>query len=216
MGRIVDLISGIFGRRPDRTSGSPGYDPEVEIQAEVEAQVAAGYSARDEIVSHVMDVFEDEGVDEADIRSRVDAAILAYARDEARWTRSTDCDRLDEAFAGLEELGIVARQNFSCCGSCGSSEIGEEIRIARAEGRGILGYTFFHVQDTESAVAGGGVYLSYGTALKGGGRKESIAVGRLIVDELRNRGLSVDWNGSLSTRILVEMDWKRRRAGIDG
>jgi hypothetical protein len=32
------------------------------------------------------------------------------------------------------------------------------------------------------------------------------------VRELKEHGLSVDWNGSWDRRIGVSMDWKRRRA----
>ena len=35
--------------------------------------------------------------------------------------------RVDEALAALEAEGVISRQNFSCCGSCGSSEIWDEI-----------------------------------------------------------------------------------------
>ncbi|GAA3642822.1 hypothetical protein GCM10022267_31820 [Lentzea roselyniae] len=38
----------------------------------------------------------------------------------------TDPERLTRAFAALREAGITARENFTCCRSCGESEIGGE------------------------------------------------------------------------------------------
>ena len=53
---------------------------------------------------------------------------------------------LNRAFAALEEEGIIARQNFTCCGTCASAEIWDEIDDSREW----KGYVYFHQQDTES------------------------------------------------------------------
>ena len=53
---------------------------------------------------------------------------------QATWPAETDCDRLDKAFADLEQHGIVARQNFSDCGTCGVAEIPAEIDAAKKSG----------------------------------------------------------------------------------
>lgn len=49
----------------------------------------------------------------------------------------------------------MARQNFTCCQTCGLAEIDDEIEVVRAEGRPVRGYAFFHQQDTAGAVEGG-------------------------------------------------------------
>src|SRR5438270_300390 len=81
-------------------------------------------------------------------------------------------------FADLESAGIVCRQNFTCCGNCGGAEIGDEIEQQRELGREICGYTFFHWQDTERAVEGNGLYLSYGSILHG--EKAALAAGHQV------------------------------------
>ena len=86
----------------------------------------------------------------------------------------TDHDRLDDAFFTLDEAGIVARQDFTCCASCGHHEIWEEIGAEPARG-----YVFFHWQDTETAARGDGLYLAYGSTSEGD--EASVAVGREIV-----------------------------------
>ena len=70
---------------------------------------------------------------------RVTAELLAAHRaEQAGWESPTDCDRLDEAFATLNRLGIVARQDFSCCTPCGHKDIWQEIaRRRKATCRGL-------------------------------------------------------------------------------
>jgi hypothetical protein len=41
--------------------------------------------------------------------------IEEHRHQQSEWQGPTDCDRLDQAFEALEEEGIVARQNFTCC-----------------------------------------------------------------------------------------------------
>ena len=116
---------------------------------------------------------------------------------------------LDAAFAALEDEGIVARHHFTCCGTCGVAEIGDEIDAALARGVPVTGYTFYHMQDTESAVAGGRLYLNYGSLEDV--ERSCVGVGRRIVEVLQASGLQTGWDGSLSKRIGVALDWKRRR-----
>lgn len=135
--------------------------------------------------------------------------ILAQHRQEAAgWPAVTDCQRLDAAFSALEADGIVARQNFTCCQSCGHAEIAEQIDCAERSGQVTRGYTFFHQQDTESAVEYGSLYLAYGATSPGGPGAMSIA--QDVVAALRKQGLTVTWGGSTSQRIGVSLDWKRR------
>jgi hypothetical protein len=136
-------------------------------------------------------------------------ALAEQAEFQRSWPSRTDCDRLDAAFAALEADGVIARQNFSCCGTCGSGEIWDEIEEAQKEGRPARGYAFFHMQDTESAVEGYGLCLNYGACEEG--EAAAVAVGRDIVAALTAQGLQTDWDGSHAKRIGVSLDWKKRR-----
>jgi hypothetical protein len=53
----------------------------------------------------------------------------------------------------LEEEGIVAREHFTCCGSCGASQIHDEADSNH------FGYVFYHVQETESEQEPGNLYI---------------------------------------------------------
>jgi uncharacterized protein DUF6891 len=183
-----------------------------ELRREIEADVAAGFLDDHEIADRAVESFSDQ-VDPAVLypaaERLTEAALRAHARAQATWPAVTDCDRLDAAFAELERRGIVARQNFSCCMNCGSSEIWGEVADARGEGRVVRGCTFYHEQDTRRAAEGGGVLLAFQSTEDGD--DAAARVGREIVEVLRAHGLRPEWNGTAARRIAVPMDWKRRR-----
>jgi uncharacterized protein DUF6891 len=184
-----------------------------ELRNWIRREVAAGFSTAGDIAENAVEVLSDEH-DEKVLRTHAmnltREAIEAHRREQATWPVMTDCDRLDAAFAELERKGIVARQNFTCCQTCGHYEIGDEITVARRAGREVRGYTFYHMQDTESAVEGGGLYLAYGAVPSVDGAL--VAVGREIVEALHRHGLESKWDGSGNARIFVVLDWKRRRS----
>lgn len=184
-----------------------------ELRDIIETEVAAGFLDPHEVVECAVELLGDDA-DPVQLRAAAtrltEVMVAAHTRAQANWPAVTDCDRLDAAFAELERRGIVARHNFSCCQSCGASEIWEEVDEAEAEDREIRGFTFYHQQDTEGAVQGGGLHLAYQSTSDAEGASEQI--GHEIVEVLRKHGLEPEWNGSVSKRIRVPMDWKRRRA----
>ena len=184
-----------------------------EIHSYVASRVAEGFDSKEAIIEQATECFEDEHQrdDLGPHAERITVKLLnEHRRAQTQWTFPTDCDKLDKAFAELDRGGIVARQNFTCCQTCGHSEIGDEIKQARAY-REIHGYVFYHMQDTEQACASGHLYLAYGSVEEG---EEPIAnVGKRIVETLQRQGLRTDWNGSHNERVLVVgLDWKRRRS----
>ena len=64
------------------------------------------------------------------------------------------------------------------------------------------------MQGTESAVEGCGLYLYYGAVEEGEGA--ALRVANEIVDALQRQGLNTEWDGSSSSAIKVQLDWKRR------
>lgn len=183
-----------------------------DLREHVEREVAAGFLSPAAVVQSVLDVFvDDAGPDVLEpLAERLTRkAVAAHALSERTWPDVTDCDRLDDAFAELNRGGIVCRQNFSCCGNCGVAEIGDEMQAEAEAGLKVRGYAFYHMQDTEAAVEGCGLFLNYGAT--DGDAVASEDVGRKIADTLTRHGLTVQWDGSLQTRIGVQLDWKRRR-----
>jgi len=178
----------------------------------VDSKVREGFETRKEIVQGVTEIIDDEYEvsDAADrVAREVERRLKEHLRSQSSWPQVTDCDRIDRAFAALEAKGIVARQNFTCCQTCGNAEIGEEIEEF-AKTIEPKGYTYYHMQDTEGACEDGSLYLAYGTV--GGTDEDAVAVGNTIRDTLVENGLTVEWDGQLDKRICITgLDWKKRR-----
>jgi hypothetical protein len=183
-----------------------------ELRDCIERDVASGFSSPHEIIEHALEMVAND-YDAGELRPHAERlvceAVEARRAAERLWPRVTDCDRLAAAFAALErDVALVCRENFSCCGACGAGEIRLEIEQERQTGREICGYVFYHMQDTENAIDGYGLFLHYGSVLRG--PKAAAAVGQQLVAALRRAGLQVNWDGNPQRRIGVRFDWKRR------
>ncbi len=216
---MKSLFGRLFGKRaapqPEAALAPPA-TPLAEktewVRDQIRRDVASGFYDEDAILTNASDAFADDlSPDELrPLAQKLLRQALAEQRAaERHWPDETDCDRLDAAFAALEESGVITRQNFSCCGNCGATEIWDEVRAAEDAGVSARGYAFYHMQDTESAVDGGGLYLNYGACDEG--EDAALAVARDIVVELEAHGLETRWDGSWDQRIGVALDWKRRR-----
>ncbi|MBB5872734.1 hypothetical protein F4553_006168 [Allocatelliglobosispora scoriae] len=171
----------------------------------VRTQIAIGEDPYDEIVDDTVDYLTGEA-DSDEIRRLAeevaDAEFASFLVEQRGWPEVTDSDRLTAAFAELDRVGIVARENFACCQNCGHSEIGEEF----PEGEAPFGYVFYHQQDAERGANGEGVYLAYDG-------KDQTEVGASVVRVLQSHGLRPQWDGSPTQRIHLPLQWRRRRTG---
>jgi hypothetical protein len=102
--------------------------------------------------------------------------------------------------------GITARENFTCCRSCGQSEIGGAgSPVAR-------GFVYFHSQCTDAAASGHGLTLLYGGF--DGSPETTASVGRAAVAALEQSGLSVEWDDDPGQAITVApLNWRKRLVG---
>lgn len=182
-----------------------------ELRSIISRDIKGGYAGHGEIVDDALEMISDE-YDIEPLRPHAqrvfDEELALHRAAEREWPAVTDYDRLDRAFANLEARGIVCRQNFTCCGTCGSAEIWDQIKEATDMGVAVRGYAFFHMQDTEGAVDGSGLYLNYGAVEEG--EQAALDVAREISGEIESSSLKVDWDGSWQKRIGVKLDWKRR------
>lgn len=179
----------------------------------IRLQVKVGYDSRDEIIAAAVDMFDEDFDDKQELRRLAtrltDSALAAHYTEQRTWACETDCDKLDEAFAELDRLGIVARQNFACCQTCGHTEIDYEIGKTVVHRR-VHGYVFFHGQDSEHVANNDSLYLAYGSVSCND--DDSVAVGHEIVAVLKKHGLVVEWNGLIQKRIRIkDIRWQRRR-----
>lgn len=182
------------------------------LKRAIVAHVAEGFSTRNDIVGRFTEDPDEEEygeVDDALVEKLVDQAVRAHHAKQAKWTTPTDCDKLDAAFKALERNGVVARQNFTCCSNCGEAEIGGEMAEVKGRGRKVIGYAFYHMQDTQSAVDGGSIYIKYGASEITDDNTRMI--GRKIAAALTAAGLKPDWDDDPNTAIRVKLKWRKRR-----
>jgi hypothetical protein len=172
--------------------------------------VWSGFYEEAEILEIVTEeVFEQGEIDEEWALARIRDETTQKALDEASWPDVTDCDRLDDAFAMLNQSGIIAIQNAGYTQSDGIDEISEIYRELGGESSSVEGYCFYHGQDLERAVDGNGLMLTFGDIL--GTDEKGAEIGMRIVTILQRCGLDVQWPGSIDTRIEIpDICWQRR------
>ncbi len=222
---LLAIIGGVIGvvlaklymrkaEQPRPANQPPATDEQVqdEIADWAGRYVRMGFDTRDQIVEMVTEAMQDDYPDrvtEQRVAEITDRLLTEHYEAQQAWGRPTDCDKLDQAFAALQQQGIVARQNFTCCQNCGLAEMGDEI-AEFAKHTDPIGYTFYHQQDTESAELDGSFCLAYGTV--GGDENDALAIGGKVRQTLEAHGLTVEWNGQLDRRIEVTgLDWKKWR-----
>lgn len=128
---------------------------------------------------------------------------------------------LSLAFAELESIEVVARENFTCCGTCADAEIGDE----RDESQSWRGFVYYHQQDAEQIPEVRQTDIGYGAflgefvakdkweALDDSQKQDtyteivSALVKNEVVPILEKHGIGVQWDGDIGTRIrLLNVD----------
>jgi hypothetical protein len=178
----------------------------------VRRKVAAGFhESREDLEEAIDGAFYDDEASATAAYEALPAELAARERAMKDWPAVTDCDKLDAAFARLEASGIIARQDFTCCNTCGHYEIRDLLRDATKADRDVRGYVFFHMQDTDRVVAGEPLALRYGSPDRD--EQSDLVVGRAIADALRAEGIETSWDEDPTRVITVpSLRWQRRSA----
>lgn len=184
------------------------------------AEVEAGFSTDEQIVERAIRRYAGQGEYLAlrDLaRELVGFASGRHLLRQREWPLVTDCDRLELAFGRLGESGIVCRQNFHADDRQGLEAIDEEMDREEAAGRKVRGYAYYHRRDIDLAIAGGGLFLSYGASDGEADDDDGadLGIGAEVVEALRHLGLKPQWSGEGDARIHLPLQWQRRRAWID-
>ncbi|WP_405987297.1 DUF6891 domain-containing protein [Streptomyces sp. NBC_00872] len=180
-----------------------------ELEKRVREVLVGGYADRAELAELAEEYLvtaDRRPVSREQAEALADRMWLERVAEQAHWQGETDPERLTRAFAALQEVGITARENFTCCRGCGQSEIGGE------GGPDARGFVYFHSQCTDSAAAGHGLMLLYGGF--DGSSETTAAVGHEVVAAMEAVGLRADWDGDPGRAITVTpMKWRRRLVG---
>lgn len=116
---------------------------------------------------------------------------------------------LVKSFADLRRQGLIARTNFMCCQNCAGSAIADSVsKVSKEKAAKVKGCVFWHHQDEEDIRLRGNLSLAYGDLDSNVHGKVGLTneeVGKMVVETLKKRGLKVEWNGDVGTRIRVDL-----------
>lgn len=188
-------------------------EAEDDILSTVRYRVWSGFDSPDEVNDYIDDLIEDAGggdvkLDEEAIRAEVVRMFEEKRSAEASWPETTDCDRLDEVFDALDERGILCLHDAGYTLSQGQEDAADV--LGESEEDRYFGYVFYHGQDLERAIDGGGLMLAFDHVR--GDVPEKLSVGEALKKELEAVGFRIEWDGTGDRRIFIpEFDWKRRR-----
>ncbi len=185
-----------------------------EILMGMSCSLKYGFVSESDLVEEAIDLI-DESYDlytKEVIRSEVEqCATLSIQKAKAEqmlWPEVTDCDKLDAAFEELDQLGVIAAHDFTCCLSCGRAEMEDLLNDESNSSSYYWGGCFYHSQDTLFAVDCGDLHIAYLT--KDMSENSQRMLGGLITEVCCDYGLKAFWDGSIDRRVKVELDWKRR------
>ncbi|MFF0448368.1 DUF6891 domain-containing protein [Streptomyces sp. NPDC004609] len=189
----------------DPAEEEPAWDTMKELTSMLRTQIAAGYADIEDLVDSADDFLDGEGEPgpgEEELGTLIGELWRERLAEQAGWEGETDPERITRAFDVLEDAGITAREDFTCCLSCGTSEIGSE------GSPGARGFVFFHSQGVEGAVETGSLSLYYGGF--DGSEDTTAAIGREVAAAVAGEGLRVEWNGLPDRAVEVKLDWRKR------
>lgn len=182
-------------------------------------RVWGGFHTQSEIFEDAIEMlqedwFLDEPIEERDEEATakiISSELAKKSEAEAQWPAETDCDRLTRALEALTATGIVSLENAGYTLSDGWSDYQEVVQNEWSEGdllSPVRGGCFYHQQDLERAITGGGLDLAFGSVT--GEDPDSCKIAIEIVEQLRALGFKPEWNGTVGQRIHLPIEWQRR------
>ena len=184
------------------------------VRQEAWESISPGFYPREEVKAVIVELVHydpDLQVTEAQAAEIVDQ-LWTKRLDELAAGSSrhpTDDQRVETAFIRLKESGIVASMNLGA----DRGDAIHESELLVAESNVGLGYVYFHSQDANRlAYPNATLYIGFDAVIDDPDARDSAAldVARRTVAELESQGLTVEWNGSIESRIaLKSIDWRR-------
>ena len=115
--------------------------------------------------------------------------------------------RLNRAFLAMRKNGLIARQNYLCCGGCAAYGLTEMAEARARRGRKILGAVSYHQQAATRFREGGELCITFGqvhSEALGALGVETSLVGAMVVAALEAEGLEPFWSGDENECITLD------------
>ncbi|MEM8671383.1 MAG: hypothetical protein AAGG48_27935 [Planctomycetota bacterium] len=182
-----------------------------DVKAEIASLVRSGFYDRDRLIQvFTEEMYEPGELNAREVTAEIDTQCVQYETEKQSYPDTTDCERLDRAFEKMNDRGVLALQNAGYTQSDGFEDVGE-VYLQHPDQASIIGYCFYHGQDLQRAVNGGGLYFAFGPVDPVDEQTVGIDVGNIVREELKNAGLSVEWDGTFEQRLGVpKVKWQKR------
>lgn len=182
-----------------------------EVQNRIYVLVHGGFDDAERIEEVLLyELHEPGALDAAAVHRFVAHTFEALELSKASWPAVTDCDRLGRAFAQMQRQGLICLQNAGHTQSDGYALVQQALEQLQ-DAQDMIGYCFFHHQDLERALGGGGLQLAFGPLEPRLGPSLGVEVGQRAVRALAAAGLHAQWDGTVAQRICIPaFDWKYR------
>lgn len=171
-------------------------------------QVRMGFSSFEDIKESILEQIEDnEFTEEISTEwsiGMIEKELEKVLAESKSWESPTDTERLISAFDELCELNFIALHNAGVTSSDGEYEVVEVEGILRESGVASNGYCFYHEQDLSRAITptDSSLYIAY-QKINNSDDKVTLEVGQKVTEILRKRGLKVEWENDINTKILL-------------
>ena len=183
-----------------------------DVLEEIDVLVRSSFWDRDRILEIICEEYAPGDLDEKSVSLAIASSIDKWHTSQVGWPDVTDCDRLDQAFTKLNELGVVSLHNAGMTQSDGYDDF-REIYASHPRKDELVGYCYYHGQDLERVVRGGPLFFCFGPCNAALEETEGVKVGRMIANQLTDAGLQVEWDGTFDKRMRVsKFNWQRRTA----
>lgn len=190
-----------------------------ELGDRAKLEVKAGFASQREILALLSEVMKYDYELKGDelregkkkLKEMIAKLLEQHQKDQVKFPELTDCDKLELAFADLEQQGILTAQNAGYTQSDGFEDINERYyRLSKKEQKAYVGFVFFHGQDLERVLEGGPLLFAFGSGK--GDKRLDVKAGKLIQKVLESQGFKVKWNGKSDTRLEIsKFKWQKRR-----
>jgi len=176
-----------------------------ELEEMIINYIKAGFLSDDEILENCEEYIEDNYPNEREYIREADflKIIEALRKKFQHKGNQENFLKLDSAFMSLMKQGIVALHYAGYTQSDGFEECNEVATELYEKGEKVVGCCFYTEQDLEHILHEDSAlfYFSFGNYFE---KPTAEEVGQIIVDELKNVGFCVQWDGSAKTKIGIK------------
>lgn len=201
-----------------------------QLRSSILGELRLGKRDHEEILQNCSEVYIEDAPDSEKedfiqfAAAELERAASQLEAERETWPEETDCDRLDRVELALQERGIIFWQASPCCDTCSRAELGERMIVIEDRDTGfrdrVRGYSFFIDQNLPESLAEDShtsVYLAYGWLSQDDTevadevyQKNALGIGREVCECLRDEGFEANWDGNLSRKIGLSLNWQRR------